>query len=94
MDRLVLRSRWLAFHLAVCHMRRIETRLLIVLWYFADRWGRVTREGVGIRLPITHALLEQDGLLERRGDRLWLLHGDPPVELRGAHQQATGGPPD
>src|SRR3954453_7812590 len=56
-DRVMLRTHWLAFHLAVCHMRRVDERLLMVLWHFADRWGHVTPSGVVIPLPLTHALL-------------------------------------
>jgi CRP/FNR family cyclic AMP-dependent transcriptional regulator len=56
-DRVTLRTHWLAFHLAVCHMRRVDERVLIVLWHFADRWGRVTPDGVVLSLPLTHALL-------------------------------------
>jgi hypothetical protein len=55
--RIMLRAYWLSFHLAVCHMRRVDDRLLLVLWHFADRWGRVTTEGVKIPLPLTHRLL-------------------------------------
>lgn len=57
MDRLALRSRWIAFHLAVCHLRRVDTRLLVVLWYLGDRWGRVTPEGVRLPVRLTHRLL-------------------------------------
>jgi CRP/FNR family transcriptional regulator, cyclic AMP receptor protein len=56
-DRVVQRSRWLSFHLAVCHIVGVEARLLIVLWHFADRWGRVTPEGVKLPLPLSHGLL-------------------------------------
>jgi hypothetical protein len=55
--RMMLRVHWLSFHLAVCHMRRVDDRLLLVLWHFADRWGRVTPSGVQIDLPLTHSLL-------------------------------------
>jgi CRP/FNR family cyclic AMP-dependent transcriptional regulator len=55
--RLMLRVHWLSFHLAVCHMRRVDDRLLLVLWHFSDRWGRVTPGGVQIDLPLTHSLL-------------------------------------
>lgn len=55
--RLMLRVHWLSFHLAVCHMRRVDDRLLLVLWHFADRWGRVTPDGIQIDLPLTHSLL-------------------------------------
>jgi CRP/FNR family cyclic AMP-dependent transcriptional regulator len=55
--RVMLRVHWLAFHLALCHMRRVDDRLLLALWHFADRWGRVTPRGVELDLPLTHRLL-------------------------------------
>jgi CRP/FNR family transcriptional regulator, cyclic AMP receptor protein len=57
LDRVMLRSRWLAFHLAVCHIKRIEMRLLVVLWHFADRWGKVGPDGVRVPIRVTHQLL-------------------------------------
>jgi len=53
----MLRSRWLSFHLAVCHLKRIETRLLVVFWHFADRWGHVRPDGVHVPIRVTHQLL-------------------------------------
>ena len=55
--RIMQRLHWLAFHLAVCGLRRIEERVLLVLWHFADRWGTVTGEGVRLNVPLTHELL-------------------------------------
>jgi CRP/FNR family transcriptional regulator, cyclic AMP receptor protein len=55
--RLMQRTHWLAFHLAICGLRRIEDRLLLTLWHFADRWGTVTRDGVRLDLRLTHDLL-------------------------------------
>jgi hypothetical protein len=55
--RIMQRAHWLAFHLAVCNLRRVDDRLLLVLWHFADRWGTVTPEGVLLDLPLTHELL-------------------------------------
>jgi hypothetical protein len=57
MDRIIQRSRWLAFQLAVCHVVRVDTRLLLMFWHFADRWGRMTKEGARLRLPVTHSIL-------------------------------------
>lgn len=57
LDRMMARSRWLAFHLAVAHLKRVETRVLVVLWHFADRWGTVRPDGVLLRVNLTHALL-------------------------------------
>jgi hypothetical protein len=55
--RIMQRAHWLAFHLAVCGLRRVDERLLIVLWHFADRWGTVTPEGVRINVRLTHDVL-------------------------------------
>ncbi len=55
--RLMLRTHWLAFHLAVCGLRRVDDRLLSVLWHFADRWGTVTPEGVRLDVRLTHETL-------------------------------------
>ncbi len=106
--RIMLRVHWLSFHLAVCHMRRVDDRLLLVLWHFSDRWGNVTPEGVRINIPLTHRLLALvvgarrpsvtaavreltgAGLIESRPGSHWLLHGDPPAELRTMHEHAAG----
>jgi CRP/FNR family cyclic AMP-dependent transcriptional regulator len=55
--RLMQRTHWLAFHLAVCGLRRVEDRLLSVLWHFADRWGTVGTEGVRLDVRLTHQTL-------------------------------------
>jgi hypothetical protein len=53
-DRLTLRARWLAFALAVSHVRRIDDRLLLLFWHLADRRGRMTGEGVVVPLRLSH----------------------------------------
>jgi CRP/FNR family cyclic AMP-dependent transcriptional regulator len=55
--RVMLRVHWLSFHLAICHLRRVDDRVLLALWHFADRWGRVTPRGVELDLPLTQELL-------------------------------------
>ena len=35
----------------------LNRRLLLLLWHLADRWGRVTPDGVRIPLRLTHTLL-------------------------------------
>src|ERR671929_153072 len=35
----------------------IGLRLLMLMWHLADRWGRVTPEGIRIPLRLTHQLL-------------------------------------
>jgi CRP/FNR family transcriptional regulator, cyclic AMP receptor protein len=99
MDRYVSRSMWVNLHLAVCHIVGLDKRLETMLWHLAERWGRVSREGVilplrfspeflaklvGVRRPsVTSAIsrLRHQGMVERRPDGSWLLHGRPPAEL-------------
>lgn len=54
MNRMVLRVRGLSLLLAVSAVPRLPERLLLALWHFADRWARVTPDGVELRLPLTH----------------------------------------
>ena len=44
----------LEIQVAVARIPRIDDRLLVVFWRIAQRWGRVTPEGVMIPLPLTH----------------------------------------
>lgn len=56
--RVFERTRWLALQLALTRVRRIEDRLLVLLWHLADRWGRVERDGTIVcPVPVTHELL-------------------------------------
>jgi CRP/FNR family transcriptional regulator, cyclic AMP receptor protein len=43
--------------MAVAHYPRVERRLHVVLWQLAQRWGRMTQDGVVLRLSLTHAVL-------------------------------------
>jgi CRP/FNR family transcriptional regulator, cyclic AMP receptor protein len=51
------RAHSLAITLAVSNLRRVDVRLLVLLWHLADRWGRVTPDGVVIPLKLTHETL-------------------------------------
>lgn len=55
----VKRAQSLALHLALGHLRRVEPRLLVLLWHLADRWGRVTPSGVHVPMRLTHQTLGQ-----------------------------------
>jgi hypothetical protein len=57
MDRIMQRQRFLAMHAAISQMPRLQTRLRALFWYLADRWGRVTSDGVLIDLSLTHELV-------------------------------------
>jgi CRP/FNR family cyclic AMP-dependent transcriptional regulator len=59
MDRLILRSRWLSFHLAICHVRNLQERILLAMWHFADRWGRVAPDGIVVPVHLPHRMLAQ-----------------------------------
>jgi CRP-like cAMP-binding protein len=48
-----------ALHAAIVGLPRAEQRILALVWRCADRWGTVTREGVVVRLDLTHELLGQ-----------------------------------
>jgi CRP/FNR family cyclic AMP-dependent transcriptional regulator len=47
----------LGITMAVSNLRRVDARLLVLLWYLADRWGRVTPDGVLVPLRLTHETL-------------------------------------
>lgn len=53
----VRRAQTLAVVLAVSHLRRVDARLLVILWYLADRWGKVRLDGVNVPLELTHQTL-------------------------------------
>lgn len=56
-DRTLRRSRSLALQVAMCHLRRVRERLLLLFWMLAERWGRVRPDGVIVPLPVTHKIL-------------------------------------
>lgn len=42
---------------AISSQPRLEVRLVLLLWHFAARWGRVEPAGIRLCLPLTHRLL-------------------------------------
>jgi hypothetical protein len=54
MDRVVARSRWLGFHVALCQLPRIDHRLLLIFRYVAERWGVEEARGVKIPIRLSH----------------------------------------
>jgi hypothetical protein len=65
MDRGLRRSRALAVQLAISQARRADARVLSLFWHLADRWGRVTPDGVLIELDLTHSLVSRLTCLRR-----------------------------
>jgi len=57
MHRLIVRARRLSLQAAINALSRTEERLDATLWGLACQFGRVTREGVILDLPITHTQL-------------------------------------
>jgi len=55
--RMIQRSRAIAINMAIAHHFSLERRVLLLLWHLADRWGRVTPNGVAVPLPVTHEII-------------------------------------
>jgi CRP/FNR family transcriptional regulator, cyclic AMP receptor protein len=51
------RATRLAVHQAISQLPRVEQRILTLLWYLAERWGRVTPGGIVLALPLSHTAL-------------------------------------
>ena len=51
------RAHHLAVALAIAHHQRVEDRLVLTLWHLAERWGRMTPDGVTVPLPLGHQRL-------------------------------------
>ena len=56
-DRYIARAHWLAVQLAVGNIVGLDKRLETVLWQLAERWGRVTRDGVVLPMRFNHEFL-------------------------------------
>jgi len=52
--RTVRRSHTLALAAAISCTTGLETRLLMLFWQLADRWGKVTADGVVVPVKLTH----------------------------------------
>jgi CRP/FNR family transcriptional regulator, cyclic AMP receptor protein len=58
-DRLSERSLRLATTQAISQLTRVDRRLKALFWHLAERWGRVTGDGVVVPLALTHRILGQ-----------------------------------
>jgi CRP/FNR family cyclic AMP-dependent transcriptional regulator len=52
--RMGRRSRQLSVQRAIAQVPRVDARVLVLLWLLADRWGRVSPQGVRVPLALTH----------------------------------------
>jgi hypothetical protein len=56
-QRVAMQSTRLATHRALSQLPRVEDRLHALMWLLAERWGRVTPQGVILPLRLTHDML-------------------------------------
>ncbi len=57
--RALTRSRYLAILVAIIGQRRVETRLTMLFWHLADRFGQMNGEWVEIPVPLTHSTIAE-----------------------------------
>jgi CRP/FNR family cyclic AMP-dependent transcriptional regulator len=57
MQRVDVRADRLGLTQAISQMTGVDRRLEALFWCLADRWGRVTPDGVLVPLPLSHRLL-------------------------------------
>jgi hypothetical protein len=58
-DRVNDRAQRLAVTQAISQLNRVDRRLLSLFWHLAERWGRMTADGVAIPLTLSHRMLGQ-----------------------------------
>jgi CRP/FNR family transcriptional regulator, cyclic AMP receptor protein len=58
-ERLSRRSQRLAVAQAISQLNRVDQRLLTLFWHLAERWGRMTPDGIAVPLTLSHRLLGQ-----------------------------------
>jgi CRP-like cAMP-binding protein len=58
-DRLSWRAERLATTQAISQLTRVDRRVLAFFWHAAERWGRMTRDGIVVPLALSHRMLGQ-----------------------------------
>ena len=58
-DRINQRAQRIATTQAISQLNRVDRRLLALFWHFAERFGRVTSDGVAVPLTLSHRMLGQ-----------------------------------
>jgi len=59
LERCAARARRLAVLQTISQLNRVDRRVLTLLWHLAERWGRVTPNGVVLPLALSHRMLGQ-----------------------------------
>jgi DNA-binding transcriptional ArsR family regulator len=57
LERAMQRCSWLSTEHALCQISRVDLRLLVLFWHLAERWGRVTPDGMVVAMQLSHATL-------------------------------------
>jgi CRP-like cAMP-binding protein len=57
LERAVRRILRMSIHQALLQLSPLETRLLVLFWHLAERWGKVTPVGINVRLRLSHEVL-------------------------------------
>ncbi|MDO8188149.1 Crp/Fnr family transcriptional regulator [Conexibacter sp. JD483] len=85
-ERVARQSSRLATRCAISHLPRVEDRLETLMWFLAERWGRVGEDDVELPLRLTHEALGQMIGAKRPTVTLALktLEGDGAVRRRRA----------
>ena len=101
--RATRRSRQLVVNIAIVHQPRVETRVQLILWQLADRYGTVRQDGVHLPLRLTHTLIAQlvaarrptvsaaVAALERAGELSRLADGTWLIHGRPPHSERQSG---
>jgi hypothetical protein len=58
-DRVTERAQRLALTQAISQLNRVDRRLLALFWHLAERWGRMTPDGVAVPMTLSHRMLGQ-----------------------------------
>jgi CRP/FNR family transcriptional regulator, cyclic AMP receptor protein len=59
LDRACARAQRLATMQAIGHLNSVDRRLLALFWHLAERWGRITPDGIVVPLRLSHRLLAE-----------------------------------
>jgi hypothetical protein len=58
-DRFNERALRLTVSQAISQLNRVDRRLLALFWHLAERWGRMTGDGVALPMTLSHRMLGQ-----------------------------------
>ena len=59
LGRTYARAQRLGTMQAIGHLNSVDRRLLALFWHLAERWGRITPEGIVVPLRLSHRLLAE-----------------------------------